>query len=431
MGYIKMQLACLVILGYVAYDYYRESRKVERAKESRHFRYLLGIAIITMCLDTLTAYMVNHLDMVSDFTNRLFHMFFLIGMDTFIFATFQYMLFITEGMPDSKKKRRRIGFPYIVSVVIVITNMNSLEFRAGVTSNYSMGISAYTCFAMVAFYALCAIITFLRRWTYIEKGKRASITVYLGIMVIVTIYQMLVPEALLTSLGILIIILGIYLNLENPDIRESALYEHEMIMGFATLVEKRDDNTGGHIRRTSKYAELLAKQLRRRGVYKTILTKDYIKNLVMAAPMHDIGKIAVPDAILQKPGKLSDEEFEAMKQHAVIGGKIIKETFHKVDDVDYKKMAYNVAMYHHEKWNGKGYPNGLKGYEIPLEARIMAIADVFDAVSEKRCYRDAMPMEKCFAIIEEGKGRDFDPLLAEAFLEIREQVELVHNKLGV
>ena len=213
MEYIKMQLACLVILGYVAYDYYRESRKVERTKESRHFRYLLGIAIVTMCLDTLTAYMVNHLDMVSDFTNRLFHMFFLIGMDTFIFATFQYMLFITEGIPNSKRKRRLIGFPYIVSVVIVVTNMNSLEFRTGVTSNYSMGISAYTCFGMVGFYALCAIIVFLHRWTYIEKSKRASITVYLSIMVVVTIYQMLAPEALLTALANLVIIL--YLEIKN------------------------------------------------------------------------------------------------------------------------------------------------------------------------------------------------------------------------
>ena len=282
----------------------------------------------------------------------------------------------------------------------------------------------------MAFYSVWAIVIFVKRWNYIDRSKRASIILCLTITMLVTVMQMLIPEALLTSVVCAIVILGIYLNLENPDIRESALYEHEMIMGFATLVEKRDDNTGGHIRRTSKYAELLAKELRRKGCYKKILTKDFIDNLKMAAPMHDIGKISVPDAILQKPGKLTDEEFSVMKLHAKDGGRIIKETLCKVDDDDYKTMAYNVATYHHEKWNGRGYPEGMKEHEIPLEARIMAIADVFDAVSEKRCYRDALPLEECFQIIKEGSGRDFEPMLVDAFLEIRDQIEDTHDKLS-
>ena len=174
---------------------------------------------------------------------------------------------------------------------------------------------------------------------------------------------------------------------------------------------------------------MLAEALRARGYYKEFLTKDYIKNLCKAAPMHDIGKIAVPDVILQKPGRLTTEEFEIIKKHTVDGAKIIKETFSNLGNEEYTQMAYEVAKYHHEKWNGKGYPEGLERQEIPLCARIMAVADVFDAVSEKRCYRDAMSLEQCFAIIEQGSGQDFDPLIAEVFLECREKVEKIHNGL--
>lgn len=207
-------------------------------------------------------------------------------------------------------------------------------------------------------------------------------------------------------------------------------YHKEMVMGFATLVENKDGSTGGHIKRTTMYVQLLAEELQRRGYYEEVLTKDYIKNLCMAAPMHDIGKISVPDVILQKPGRLTEEEFARMKQHADSGGKIIQETFGHLGNEQYAEMAYQVARYHHEKWNGNGYPEGLKRKEIPLCARIMAIADVFDAVSEKRCYREAMPLDKCFEIIQEGNGQDFDPVLAEMFLDIRDKVEEIHKEFN-
>lgn len=160
-----------------------------------------------------------------------------------------------------------------------------------------------------------------------------------------------------------------------------------------------------------------------RGFYREELTRDYIENLIQAAPMHDIGKIAIPDAILQKPGKLTDEEFAIMKTHAARGGQIIRDTFGHLENDMYEQIAYEVAVHHHEKWNGKGYPDGLARKEIPLCARIMAIADVFDAVSAKRCYRDALPPDTCFRIIQEGSGQDFDPIMAEVFLDIREKVE--------
>ena len=143
--------------------------------------------------------------------------------------------------------------------------------------------------------------------------------------------------------------------------------------------------------------------------------------------MHDLGKISTPDYILQKPGKLTDEEFEVMKKHAAKGGEIILDTFGGINDKEFLDIAYNVARYHHEKWDGTGYPDKLKGEDIPLCARIMAIADVFDAVSAPRCYRPALPLETCFKIIEDGMGKHFDPALAKLFLEQRDKVTEVYN----
>ena len=276
---------------------------------------------------------------------------------------------------------------------------------------------------------LLCLLSFAGCWRCIEKNKRLNMLTYLLMFSTGIIVQMLYPQALISSISLTIIALGIYLNLENPTVKELARYHDEMVMGFATLVENKDGSTGGHIKRTTTYVMLLTEELRRRGYYREVLTKDYVENLRHSAPMHDIGKISVPDAILQKPGKLTEEEFQKIKQHTVNGGRIIRETFGHLTDKQYTEMAYEVARFHHEKWNGNGYPDGLKEEEIPLCARIMAIADVFDAVSEKRCYREAMPLDKCFEIIKKGSGTDFDPFLTEMFLEIRDKVEAAYNDI--
>lgn len=426
----KLQIGCFVIIFYIGFSYFRECKKNTGEYKLGIFAWVLLISVMEVILDGVTAYTVNHLDTVNATFNLLAHMCFLLMLDALVFTMFLYMLFITEGFPSEKKKRLLLYSPFILNVLMLIGNIHSLEYRRGSITNYSMGISVYTCYVMVAVYMLFTIFLFLWKWSYIERHKRATILLYLLLTVGVCLYQMLVPEALVTALVPTIFVLGVYMNQENPAIKELKSYHHEVVTGFATLVEKRDDNTGGHIRRTSLYVELLAKELRKRGYYKNVLTKDYIQNLLMAAPMHDIGKIAVPDAILQKPGRLTPEEFAIMKQHSADGGKIIKETFGKLGDEEYLDMAYLVARYHHEKWNGKGYPEGLSGKDIPLCARIMAIADVFDAVSEKRCYRDAMPIDKCFDIIREGSGTDFEPVLVEVFLDIRKKIEAVHDQVS-
>lgn len=429
MEHIRLQLGCLVVLVYIAFVYLSECKKYHRSLKETLFDELLILGIISVILDGATAFTVNNRDIVNPVLNTVLHALFLISLDTVIFGLFLYMLHVTGSYPKRKTLKLQINIPYVINIAVVLINIGSLEYVDGETTSYSMGISAYTCFIMAAVYILLTITAFFRRWHYIESHKRSSILTYLLALVIVTAIQLVFPETLITSIAVTIFILGAYVNQENPALRELSRFHTEAVMSFANLIENRDNNTGGHIKRTSRYVELIANELRERGHYNDILTKDYITNLLKAAPMHDIGKVSVPDAVLLKPGRLTDEEFVIMRKHAADGGDIIRETFRNLGDEEFRKMAFEVARYHHEKWNGKGYPDGLKRKDIPLCARIMAVADVFDAVSEKRCYRDAMPLDKCFGIIEQGSGQDFDPLIAEIFLDIRDKVEAVHKEL--
>ncbi|MBQ9136213.1 MAG: HD domain-containing protein [Lachnospiraceae bacterium] len=430
MEYCKLQIGCILVILYTMFIYYKELRRFRQKHKWSLFDGLLILGLVCVLFDGLTAYTVNHLDTVDKLVNQVLHLFFLISLDTFIFLLFVYMLSITAGLPKKRGITFLLNLPFVVNIVMVVVNIPNLQYHEGEISNYSMGMSAYTCFVMAAIYIIFSMVIFLKRWRYTEKHKRVSVFTYLLILACITGYQMFYPQALLSSICVTVIVLGVYMNQENPAVNELSKYHHEMIMGFATLVENKDGSTGGHIRRTTMYVKLLAEELRERGHYKDVITKDYMKNLLRAAPMHDVGKIAVPDAILQKPGRLTPEEFEIMKQHTTSGGKIIKETFGHLERKEYTEMAYQVAYCHHEKWNGKGYPQGLKRKKIPLCARIMAIADVFDAVSEKRCYRDAMPLEKCFEIIQEGSGQDFDPLLVEIFMDVRDKVEDIHHRMN-
>lgn len=219
-----------------------------------------------------------------------------------------------------------------------------------------------------------------------------------------------------------------YNDLVQQDIKEellenqkkiSAMQEH-IISGMANLIENRDLETGGHVARTSAYVKMLAEYAKKDGVYSKELSDHFISLLYTLAPMHDIGKITVPDSILQKPGKLTAEEFERMKEHAAVGGTVIREVLNGVTDEEFLSLASDIATYHHEKWDGKGYPSGLEKDDIPLSARTMAIADVFDALTSERCYKDAMSPEEAFKIIDEESGSHFDPNLAEVFLRHKE-----------
>lgn len=203
--------------------------------------------------------------------------------------------------------------------------------------------------------------------------------------------------------------------------------QNDIILGMASIVENRDNNTGGHIQRTSDIVRIFVNQLRKKQIIKG-LSPETADCIIKAAPLHDFGKIGIPDNILNKPGRFNDEEYEIMKGHAEKGAVIVAKILKNVDDEQFKKVAINVAHYHHERWDGTGYPEGIMGVEIPFEARVMALADVFDALVSKRVYKEAFSYEKAFSIIEEGAGTQFDPVLCKAFLECRAAFEQLYNK---
>lgn len=430
MQHCKLQIGCLIVLIYISAIYFIEYRRRHQTLKETLFDELLLLGMACIAFDGATAYTVNNLETVNPVINKILHLLFFISLDLVIYIFFLYMLHITDRYPKSKYGRAFLFFPFAVNIAVVVYHINSIVYVKGTYTNYSSGTSVYACFLMAAVYILLSLVVFFRSWKYIEVHKRTSIFTYLTAITLVTAIQMRFPELLITSIAVTILVIGVYMNAEDPALKELSRYHTETVMSFANLIESRDSSTGGHIKRTSRYAKLIADELVSRGYYSDILTKDYISNMLKAAPMHDIGKISVPDAILCKPGKLADEEFEIMKLHAPNGGKIIDEVFGNLGDDEYRKTAYEVARYHHERWDGKGYPDGIKENDIPLCARIMAVADVFDAVSEKRCYRDAMPLDKCFEIIAEGSGKAFDPLIAEIFLDIKDKVEAVHGELA-
>ncbi len=198
-----------------------------------------------------------------------------------------------------------------------------------------------------------------------------------------------------------------------------------LILSMATMVESRDNTTGGHIRRTSEGVRLLIEQMKQDP--ELGLSEAFCRNIIKAAPMHDLGKIAVDDAVLRKPGRYTPEEYDKMKTHAAEGARIVHEILKETDDIDFHLIAENVAHYHHERWDGSGYPDGLRGEEIPFEARIMAVADVYDALVSRRPYKEPFTFEQADRIILEGMGSQFDPALRRYYEAARPALEAFYS----
>lgn len=351
----KLQIGCIMILLLIFISYEMDKIKQGNPKKLKLFDVMLIINLINMILDLATVYTVNHLETVSPLVNRLLHLGFLLSIDGAIFIFFYYILTITEWIQEQDKWHRGlVWMPLLINCGILIGNINTLEYRFGEMSNYSMGISAYTCYITASVYVLLMIVIFFRRWHYIESDKRRILGITLGTVVVILLFQMVKPDLLVTCLGCTVIVVMIYANMENPAKNRLDQYHDELMQGFANIIESRDGSTGGHVKRTTAYVNLLAIELRKHGYYKEILTKDYILNMTKAAALHDIGKIATPDEILKKPGRLTQEEYEIMKEHSVEGGRLIREALAKLGDEDYIDMACEVAMYHHERWDGKG-----------------------------------------------------------------------------
>ena len=233
------------------------------------------------------------------------------------------------------------------------------------------------------------------------------------------------------------------LSAEVKEKTEDIVKMHrKLILGMAAMVESRDNSTGGHIRRTSDVVRVLIDEIRkdeltadgRKNIRllfgKDGFTEEFCNNMIQAAPMHDLGKIAVDDAVLRKPGKFTDEEYAKMKKHAAEGARIVDQILEGTDNETFHKVAVNVAHYHHERWDGSGYPDGLKGEEIPIEARIMAIADVYDALVSKRVYKDKFSFDDADRIMMESMGKHFDKRLERYYVNAKPKLEEYYMGMG-
>ena len=191
-----------------------------------------------------------------------------------------------------------------------------------------------------------------------------------------------------------------------------------IIFSMALMAEFRDPVTGGHIKRTQNYVKVLAEHLKHHDKFRGFLDNNTIDILYKSAPLHDIGKVAVQDEVLLNPGKLTDDAFEEMKKHTIYGRDTILAAQKKLGNTSFLRIAREIAYTHHEKWDGTGYPQGIKGNEIPISGRLMAVADVYDAFISKRAYKPAFPHEKALKMVLENKGKHFDPDVVDAFTEL-------------
>ena len=332
------------------------------------------------------------------------------------------------GLPGQKKIA--IWFIAINFAVETIAAPFGLVFSFG-EDGYSRGrlFLIYEAFYFVSLvYLIVSMVRVGRRF----RNRDARTIAMILLILIAGIIPMTVFKLNITYIAIAIgaSLCYIYYNdLVQQDIQaelvanQAALsrMQSHIITGLASLIENRDVETGEHVLRTGAFVERLTRDAIKDGVYSERLNEQFVSKMTTLAPMHDIGKIVVSDKILRKPGRLTPEEYELMKKHAAVGGDVIREVLEGVTNEDYLSFAADIATYHHERWDGTGYPKGLSGSEIPLAARIMAIADVFDALVSARCYKEPFSFDESVRIIEEGAGTQFDPELVGVFLRHRSE----------
>ena len=332
------------------------------------------------------------------------------------------------GLPGQKKIA--IWFIAINFAVETIAAPFGLVFSFG-EDGYSRGrlFLIYEAFYFVSLvYLIVSMVRVGRRF----RNRDARTIVMILLILVAGIVPMTVFKLNITYIAIAIgaSLCYIYYNdLVQQDIQaelvanQAALsrMQSHIITGLASLIENRDVETGEHVLRTGAFVETLTRDAIKDGVYLDQLNETFVSKMTTLAPMHDIGKIVVSDKILRKPGRLTPEEYELMKKHAAVGGDVIREVLEGVTNEDYLSFAADIATYHHERWDGTGYPKGLSGEKIPLAARIMAIADVFDALVSERCYKEPFSFEESVGIIEDGAGTQFDPQLVGVFLRHRSE----------
>jgi adenylate cyclase len=295
----------------------------------------------------------------------------------------------------------------------------------------------YQLYSVIASFLLSIVIFFLvMRGSVLKIPMVAAVSIALSILY----WFLMFEQGVYTSLGYFLapfvsyfFLISIFFIIKVDQEEKAFALElnrsHSATLDSMVLVaEMHDLDTGAHIARTKHYVKLLATHLYNKNLYPQDITPEKIELMFQTAPMHDVGKVGIPDAILKKCSRLSEDEFNVMKTHTTIGKTIIENAMKSYRSNDFLKMAYNIAHYHHEKYDGTGYPNGLKGDEIPVEARLMAIADVYDALISKRVYKDAVIFEVAEMMIINASGTHFDPVMVNAFIILRKEFRKVANE---
>ncbi len=311
---------------------------------------------------------------------------------------------------------------------------NVINDRILYTSGF-MNFLAY----FLAFFLLVVSTFLVSKKYYVKAGLILVCSAITAVIITLALmsYGVYFPIGLfitpfLASYVLILFFLSYILQKEEKEfIKQLENIRSSITSNMMTMVETRDFETGNHIVRTKEYAKTLANYLYKNTPYKSLLDEKKIDNIYEAAPLHDIGKIGISDVILKKPGRLLDEEMEIMKSHPKIGYDIINQTMKNSNfDNSFLEVASNIAYTHHEKWDGNGYPRGLKGDEIPLEGRIVAMADVYDALTSRRCYKGAFGFEESEKIILESKGTHFDPTLVDAFVVLKDKFKSIAEELA-
>ena len=339
------------------------------------------------------------------------------------------MIFYYKKKPNSRR------FKYFAAVTIqCIVFSLSLDPNLKVTVSYSvMPLITFLYFDPKFSFCAC-VICFISAFSAFFLTSEETIRFY-SLNVSKKLYLITSGSALLiefTAMTTLLCISAVQTNKFKMSLIEHNIKMRDMqtriLYSFADLIELRDGTTGEHVKRTSMIVAHMVNYMIKKKIYTDRISVEDLHYAVMAAPLHDIGKMKVPDEILIKPARLTPEEYAIIKKHPVESERIIKRTLKNVEDNKFVNIASEVCLYHHEKWDGTGYPEQLKGEEIPISARIMAIADVFDALCSERPYKEAFSVDEAFDILEESRGKHFDSTLVDVMVAMRPFLESMYEK---